>query len=323
MSDLHTATVIADADLADDNELPVRKSGVAGLLRLTLAKIKTYLSAAHVLVPPGGTTGQVLKKISGTDGDIGWGADNVGSGGATTLDGLTDVDTSTVAPTNGQVLKFDSTAGLWKPGADATGGGTPWYWSPPVAANFTAVSHDATMPTAADDADVGMLMTFGNTVTGDKTRALWFPVTTPAADWTLITRINWQNPRYNFIYGALAVKDNAGGKILNFGPIEDAGGGFTVSRLPGLTTSAGSGPGLTFGNVREYWKFYKIHFDNATGNITGYLSMDGKNWQLMWTENYATYLGAKPTHVGFAITSNQGSGYPLKLSSDMWKFTQP
>lgn len=121
MSDLHTATVIADADLADDNELPVRKSGVAGLLRLTLAKIKTYLSAAHVLVPPGGTTGQVLKKIDGTDFNVGWGADSVGTGGATTLDGLTDVDTSTVAPVDGDLLRFDNASGLWKPHA-ATGG---------------------------------------------------------------------------------------------------------------------------------------------------------------------------------------------------------
>jgi hypothetical protein len=112
MSDLHTATVIADVDLADDVELPARKAAATGLLRITLAKIKLYLTTAlataKLTVPPGGTTGQVLKKIDATDYNVGWGADNVGSGGATTLDGLTDVDTSTTPPTNGQTLVYDN-----------------------------------------------------------------------------------------------------------------------------------------------------------------------------------------------------------------------
>lgn len=111
----HAAPVIDDADLADDVELTARKAATAGLLRITLAKIKTYLLAQ--LLPAGGTTGQVLKKASNTDFAVGWGADNVGSGGATTLDGLTDVDTSTVAPTNGQILVFSSSTGLWTPGS--------------------------------------------------------------------------------------------------------------------------------------------------------------------------------------------------------------
>jgi hypothetical protein len=125
MSDLHTATVIADVDLADDVELPARKAAATGLLRITLAKIKLYLTSAlataKLTVPPGGTTGQVLKKIDATDYNVGWGADNVGSGGATTLDGLTDVDTSTTPPTNGQTLVYDNGTSLWKPGSLGSG----------------------------------------------------------------------------------------------------------------------------------------------------------------------------------------------------------
>lgn len=44
-----------------------------------------------------------------------------GTGG--TLDGLSDVDTSTVPPTNGQALVYDLASLLWKPGAGGAGGG--------------------------------------------------------------------------------------------------------------------------------------------------------------------------------------------------------
>ena len=39
------------------------------------------------------------------------------------IDDLTDVDTTTSAPQNGQVLKWDSTSSKWKPANDLTGGG--------------------------------------------------------------------------------------------------------------------------------------------------------------------------------------------------------
>ena len=45
-----------------------------------------------------------------------------GGGGATELDDLTDVDTTTNAPTDGQALVYDSGSSLWVPG-DVSGGG--------------------------------------------------------------------------------------------------------------------------------------------------------------------------------------------------------
>lgn len=60
-------------------------------------------------IPAGGTTGQVLKKISNTDYDYSWQADATGGGGAgaTQLAELSDVNTST--PINKNVLIADGT----------------------------------------------------------------------------------------------------------------------------------------------------------------------------------------------------------------------
>lgn len=86
MSDLHTATIIADVDLLDTVEFPVRKSAATGLLRGTFAKLKTYLKAG----------------LKMTD--------------------FSDVDIST-PPTDGQALIWNSIASKFKPGAAGGGGG--------------------------------------------------------------------------------------------------------------------------------------------------------------------------------------------------------
>lgn len=76
-------------------------------------------AATYSLILPSGagTAGQVLTSQGGAQ--LTW--EDAGSGGgATSIDDLTDVDTSTTPPTNGQVLEWDGTN--WVPG-DQTGGG--------------------------------------------------------------------------------------------------------------------------------------------------------------------------------------------------------
>jgi hypothetical protein len=69
-------------------------------------------------LPTGGTTGQVPKKNSNTNFDIGW-ADE--SGGTIALDDVTDVNAP--SPADGDVLTFDSGSGDWIPSAPTGGGG--------------------------------------------------------------------------------------------------------------------------------------------------------------------------------------------------------
>ena len=69
--------------------------------------------AAGVGVPSGGTTGQVLTKIDGTNYNTNWQTPSGGGGGASELDDLTDVDTTTTAPASGDVLEFNGS--LWIP----------------------------------------------------------------------------------------------------------------------------------------------------------------------------------------------------------------
>ena len=95
------------ADISDLTDTTNLLSGAA----YTDASVDTHLNRSSA------TTGQVLS-WSGTD--YAWVAQTGGSGGATTLGGLTDV--SSTSPTNGQVLKWNSTNSEWEPALDATTG---------------------------------------------------------------------------------------------------------------------------------------------------------------------------------------------------------
>lgn len=53
----------------------------------------------------------------------GGGGGGGGGGGATSIDDLTDVDTSSVAPTDGQALVWSAADGEWQPGTISGGGG--------------------------------------------------------------------------------------------------------------------------------------------------------------------------------------------------------
>ena len=81
-----------------------------------ILKIRNSANSAWVVVdapdpdglaPTGGTTGQVLKKDSGTNYDYSWQDDEEGTGGSADLEGLSDVDLT--SPATRQGLFYDGT----------------------------------------------------------------------------------------------------------------------------------------------------------------------------------------------------------------------
>lgn len=70
------------------------------------------------VIKPSANDGDFLQTSGGVTR---WGA--APTGGATTLDDLTDVDTTTTPPTDGEALVYDATSERWVPGAVAAGGG--------------------------------------------------------------------------------------------------------------------------------------------------------------------------------------------------------
>ena len=102
------------------------------------------------LAPSGGASGYVLSKNSSSDYDFTWLAP---AAGATTLAALTDVDEST-APTNGQLLRWNASAGKWQP---ATSIAVPVSVpaTPPATAVQLFALYDAVPPMTSNSAPSG------------------------------------------------------------------------------------------------------------------------------------------------------------------------
>ena len=92
----------------------IEKTSTVGLVdtyTITLTDQTTYtftVTNGQNAIPGGGTTGQVLTKLSNTSGDAGW---QTPASGSSSLADLTD--TTITTPADGEVLVYDSTAGKW------------------------------------------------------------------------------------------------------------------------------------------------------------------------------------------------------------------
>ena len=92
----------------------IEKTSTVGLVdtyTITLTDQTTYtftVTNGQNAIPGGGTTGQVLTKLSNTSGDAGW---QTPASGSSSLADLTD--TTITTPADGEVLVYDGTAGKW------------------------------------------------------------------------------------------------------------------------------------------------------------------------------------------------------------------
>ena len=103
---------------AISNKLYIANSTTNNLITGDFSAGTVTFNDAFTFPSTDGTANQILE----TDGagNLSWVNNSGGGGGATALGGLNDVVST--APTNGQVLKWDSTNNTWAPADDATAG---------------------------------------------------------------------------------------------------------------------------------------------------------------------------------------------------------
>lgn len=177
--------------------------------------------------------------------------------------------------------------------AAAGGSGQPWWWNPPVAADFTAVSGDATLPTKSDDADVGMIISNGASVAGP-IRRIVHKALPAGVDWTATARIVFDAPTMNFIGGGLFAYESGSGKILDIVtiPSNDATNRSFLDTHGGTTctlTAAGTDLVVTREAERTVW--FRIVHDHAADTYQTLYSYSGKSWVQHLAATTAAALG--------------------------------
>lgn len=122
------------------------------------------------------------------------------------LDWHTDVDTTTIAPTNGQALVFDSASGLWKPGTVGGGGGGGSSFPRVVQVKFAGTAIGSLTLDSAPAAGHTVLLYCDGFNTGDPT-----VVASTNTTWTKIKSVS-AGAKYSLWVGVVA--GGAGGTAI-------------------------------------------------------------------------------------------------------------
>lgn len=208
-----------------------------------------------------------------------------------------------------------------------SGGGSNWPpLQPPSAADFTSASGDATMASATDDADVGLLVDFGTPVSGDITRNLTTALPGGGvASWELTTRVILNGYTGNMRFNLHAYESGTG-KHLNVGiQLNGSGIDFWRGNTLALYTSQ-----IVLYSTQTVTAAYnpvwlRIGYDAGTDVYYFAYSYNGKQWNPVGgTLSIArtTAFTTRADRVGFStqtgVTSSTRKNF---LSCDYWSLT--
>lgn len=232
-------------------------------------------------VPTGGTTGQILAKTSNADFATQWIAAPSGGGGT----------------------------------------GKPWYWNPPVAADFTLLSGDANSLTLTNDADVGLMIKSGPIVggSGDTSRIAVKPIPNPAANWDIkVHALTFSDGQDYTKILPLVLRDSVGGRMTTMAMTNEYITYANIN-LASLTAYGGAvGDGFMNKGGAPLW--FRVACVGTT--LTYYVSMDGKNWLDVATAGVTSYLANRPNQVGFGANFNKTVGKKAVITIDHFSITQ-
>lgn len=249
------------------------------------------------------------------------------------LNGFLHIDQGEVpaSPEDGDV--WMTTAGLFArvngvtvgPFATVSGSGSgahPWWWAPPLAADFTAASFDGTTPTISDDSDIGLVLDNGaNIVTGNVNRYAYKAAPASSADWSVVARVVRSSPFISYnAAGLIAVESSTGKTLLLAGfTNNDSGSSNAFSLYRRMTnTTVNADLGIWQGGF-PHEAFYRLRYLHSGTTFIGELSMDGKNWTELQRVSKATAFTSEPNRVGIVFHNNfSGSGVKGYAACDRW-----
>jgi hypothetical protein len=241
---------------------------------------------------------------------------NAAGGGASNLDDLTDVDTTTTPPTAGQVLAYDDVSGLWLPATISTGDGSGGGYAatsvlvadnPPATAQsindeFDDASIDAKWsnvyagiaPTWTERAD-GMLYLSMAAEGGWNLKSLLQSV--PSGDWAVTCMLGpYTAPNQNYVKPGLLILAEGGATqgVYLFGRMWPASMSIRVERLNSFTSFNGvPNSNGTATSLGVNWPLY-LRITKASTTYSFEVSGDGTTWMTIWSST----LAFTPTKIG-------------------------
>lgn len=270
------------------------------------------------------------------------------------LTSLLDVDMTTTPPAHGDSITWDAVNSKWVPTnvsgggggiaeapidgtpyarqdggwVPASAGGSSWPpFQPPDSADFVYAGYDANPPTVTDDPDIGMTVTWSPPVSGDRRRFFGVPLTDKTQSWELIIGVDQEGPTNNYSWTGMGFYDSIANRTEEYAYARHLSTSHgnnlnrQVASFSGIGTDIGTGYGPLPAVLCRTW--YRGVYDSGTGNLSAYISLDGKRWTLILTRTATTWLTNRPSHVGLHAAYNRTAGRACVDRVFYWSLTGP
>jgi hypothetical protein len=218
------------------------------------------------------------------------------------------------AGTNGQFLRTNGAAAnpSW---STVAGGGNGWSFSPPLAADFTLFSGDATSATLTDNSNAGLIVTTGAAAATAVVRGGYKALPAVGTDFSVTARVQLTSLPNNNQAGGLILYESGTGKAHCMLLFEAEGNHQLRRQTIGGTYSADTK--YVFGPaVFDAWM--KISRVGTTLSFSR--SGDGVNFKALQSIAQTTYLTTAPDRIGPAVWLGHATDIPV-LTVSYWAQT--
>jgi hypothetical protein len=239
-------------------------------------------------------------------GDGSWAVPAGGGGGATTLDDLTDVDTTGLA--DGDTLLYDLSTSTWRPGAGGGTGGDGFTafdpFMPPETAHTSDEEFNTTSLANLTITNPGSYVYDANTtvpgaftVVGTGTNKFYATKAVPTGDFTIqgCVEVGGADTNYPYVGLSLLSNETGSGSWIASCIIPQTDGTKAYIQTQGGSNILGAG---AWGS-----RVMHIRYRRSGTTVTAALSHDGENW----SKEYNLAPGFTVTHVGFYLMPGHAS----------------
>jgi hypothetical protein len=189
------------------------------------------------------------------------------------------------------------------------GGGQPWWFNPPHAADFPFISSGTgKSPALSEDLDVGLAPGWsGSTVNGDVSQAA-MKALPGNFSWQLDVKLELTAPSTNYIYGGLRVGNSVTGRSYTFSKTSFVGVP-TYYMVLGQQGNVGQGVNQGLYDATPS-PFLRLKWIQSSMTLEFWVSNDGKNWSYISSYLSSAYLGGAPDRVGLALFTAVAGSFP-------------
>lgn len=197
--------------------------------------------------------------------------------------------------------------------ANGSGGGSNWYFDPPLAADFPTLVGTVS-PTLTDDTDVGLIVSGNAPVGGDAVRFACKALPAAGVDFTVTMRATIDSLYSSFAGAGLMLYNDVDARVVHYRLETNSGGsGVLVVSRNSVPTGFNSNPFSNADNLDIRW--FRIR---RVGTTLFYdRSLTGKSWYNFYSESETAWMAGGPKFIGPGIFYNR-TDFPTTMVVDHW-----